>query len=157
MVRRTALIAAAAVSAAAIAPASASAQQVAPDVTKLKVTPAAFKPLATGGPVVLSGGTVVSFEILNGANVAFSVKQEKTGKRAGGKCVAGKAKTKKGRCTRTTDVPGGFTLVGISGPNEFRFSGRIADKALAPGKYRLVAKAEGTAARSSFARFSVIK
>ena len=52
--------------------------------------------------------------------------------------------------SRTAAVPGGFKLIGISGPNEFRFSGRIGDKTLAPGSYRLVAKAQGTAGRSSY-------
>ena len=54
-------------------------------------------------------------------------------------------------------MPGGFTFVGISGSNEFRLSGRINGKPMAPGVYRLVAKAEGTAARSSYTRFKIFK
>lgn len=157
MTLRTSL-AAGALAAAVLVPASASAQKVAPDIKKLKVTPAAFKALATGGPVVLSGGALVSFEIADSVDIGFTVKQEKTGKRSGGKCVAGKAKSKAATCTRTVDVPGGFTLVGIPGQNEFRFSGRLGDKKLAPGRYRLVGKsAEGTAARSSYTRFKIVK
>jgi len=156
MLRRTSLLVAA-LAATAIAPAVASAERVAPDVKKLKVQPAAFTPLATGAPVVVGGGALVTFTIFDGANVDFSVKAEKTGKRSGSKCIAGKAKTKKKACTRTTDVPGGFTFIGISGDNEFRFSGRMADKTLAPGIYRLVAKAQGTAGRSSYTRFKILK
>jgi hypothetical protein len=157
MAIRTSL-AAAALAAVALVPASASAQKVAPDIKDLKVTPVAFKALATGGPVVLSGGALVSYEIADSVDVRFTVKQEKTGKRSGGKCVAGKPKSKPATCTRTVDVPGGFTIVGIPGMNEFRFSGRISDKKLAPGRYRLVGKsAEGTAARSSYTRFKIVK
>ncbi len=157
MLRRFPLLVAA-LAATAIVPATASAQKAAPDVKKLKVQPAAFSPLPTGGPVVFNGGALVTFQIFDGADVYFTFKRETTGKRAGGKCVAGKAKAKKKACTITTDVPGGsFTFVGISGSNEFRLSGRLNDKPLAPGIYRLVAKAEGTAARSSFTRFKILK
>ena len=156
MISRNSLLAAGVIAAAAIAPVSAaSAAQVAPDVTKLAVTPTTFKALPTGNSVVLSGGGLVTFSILNGAHVNFSVKTEKAGKKVGGKCVAGKAKTKKGACIRTAAVPGGFELIGISGPNEFNFSGRIADKTLAPGSYRLLAKAQGTAGRTSYTSFKI--
>lgn len=157
MAIRTSL-AAGALAVAALVPASASAQKVAPDIKKLKVTPAAFKALATGGPVVLSGGALVSFEITDSVDVRFTFRQEKTGKRSGGKCVAGKPKSKAATCTRTVEVPGGFTIVGIPGQNEFRFSGRVSDKRLTPGRYRLVGKStEGTAARSSYTRFKIVK
>jgi hypothetical protein len=156
MLRRTSLIVAA-LAATAIVPAAASAQKVAPDVKKLKVTPNAFSPLPTGNTVVFSGGALVTFQIFDGADVYFSFKKETTGKRSGGKCVKGKAKAKKKQCTITADVPGGFTFIGISGSNEFRLSGRLNDKPMAPGIYRLVAKAEGTAARSSYTRFKILK
>lgn len=158
MISRNFLLAAAVAAVAVIAPVSAaSAAQVAPDVEKLAVTPTSFKALPTGNSVVLSGGALVTFTILNGAHVNFSVKTEKAGKKVGGKCVAGKAKTKKGTCTRTAAVPGGFELIGISGKNEFNFSGRIGDKTLAPGSYRLVAKAQGTAGRTSYTSFKIKK
>lgn len=147
----------AALAATALVPASASAAKVAPDVKQLKVTPAAFKALPAGGPVVTSGGALVTFQLFSGADVYFTFKSERNGRRSGGKCVAGKAKTKKAACKRTVAIPGGFTFVGITGPNELRLSGRLGDKALAPGTYRVVAKAEGTAPRSSYARFKIIK
>jgi len=158
MISRNTLLAAGVAAAAALVPVSAaSAAQVAPDVKKLKVTPTVFKALPAGNSVVLSGGALVTFEILNGAHVNFSVRSEKPGKRVNGKCVAGKAKTKKRACIRTAAVPGGFELIGISGPNEFNFSGRIGDKALTPGSYRLVAKAQGTAGRTSYTQFKIRK
>lgn len=156
MIFRSSLLAAA-LAATALVPAAASAEKVAPDVKKLAITPAALAPTPSGGPVTVSGGARVTFQLLDGADVSFSVKSELKGKRAGKTCVAGKPKTKKGACVRTVDVPGGWLFVGITGPNEFQFSGRLADKPLAPGLYRLVAKAEGTAARSSFTRFRILK
>ena len=70
----------------------------------------------------------------------------------------GQGEDKKARPARARiALPGGFKLIGISGDNEFRFSGRLAGKTLAPGRYRLIAKAEGTAARSSFVRFKITK
>ncbi len=157
MISRHSLLAAGVVAAVLVPASAASAAQVAPDVKQLKVTPSTFKALPTGSTVVLSGGALVTFNILNGAHVDFSFRSEKPGKRVGGKCIAGKAKTKKRSCTRTAAVPGGFELIGISGPNEFNFSGRLADKKLAPGRYRLLAKAQGTAGRTSYTRFKIRK
>jgi hypothetical protein len=140
-----------------ISASTASAARVAPDVTKLAIAPTSFKALATGNAIVQTGGAAVTFNIADGAYVDFSVKTEKTGKRAGGKCVAGKAKKKSSACTYTVAVPGDFKLIGISGDNSLQFSGRLAGNKLAPGRYRLIAKAEGTAARSSFVRFKITK
>ena len=43
------------------------------------------------------------------------------------------------KCTRRTTLPGSFTVTGNPGANSFRFTGRLADKRLKPGSYRLVA------------------
>ncbi len=100
-------------------------------------------------------------QIFDGADVDFVVKKEKTGKRVNGKCVAGKGRRPRRQVERLhedVDVPGGFfKFIVISGSNEFRFSGRVADKPLPRAIYRLVAKAEGTAARSSYTRFKILK
>ena len=157
MISRKSLLAAGVLAAVLVPVSAASAEKVAPDVTKLQVAPVKFKALATGNSVVLTGGALVSFNIIDGAYVDFAVKAEKAGKRVGGTCVVGKAKTKKGACVRTVAIPGGFKLIGISGDNEFNFSGRVGDTTLAPGAYRLIAKAEGTAARSSFVSFKITK
>lgn len=157
MALRTSLTAALLALAALPAAAHAGIPTIAPDVTKLTVTPAKFKALTTGGPVVQAGGAKVTFTTVDSTNVNFTVKAEKPGKRAGSSCVAGKPKKKGKACVRTVDVPGGFKLITLSGPNEFQFSGRIGTTPLAPGAYRLVAKADGQAARSSYARFTILK
>ena len=145
------------------AAAGAQVQEVAPDVAGLTIKPAKFKAAKTGPVVVTKGGALVSFSLNGGANVTFSLKSDVAGHKAGAKCVAGKpSKAKKQKaCSIVKDVKGTFTFPGISGPNELRISGRWGtfDTAatLKPGTYRLVAKAQGLAARSSFARFTILK
>lgn len=161
--RRLILIVLSALGLVAALPAAAGAQvqEVAPDIKDLKVTPVKFKALATGPAVVTKGGGKVTFSLNGGANVTFSLKSETAGHKAGSKCVAGKPKTKKQKaCSITKDIPGTFLFPGISGDNELRIAGRwgVGEvKTLKPGTYRLGAKAQGLAARSSFARFTIIK
>ena len=130
---------------------------VAPDVRNLEVKPASFKALATGGPVSLKGGGLVAFDLRDGAQVTFTFRSVKSGRREGGKCKPGTAKSVKKRCEILGPVPGTMLYVAFSGHNEFRFSGRLDTGQLKPGSYRLVAKAAGTAARSSFTTFKIIK
>ena len=99
----------------------------------------------------------MTFNILNGAHVNFSVKTEKAGKRSAASASPARPRPRRSRAPARAAVPGDFELIGISGPNEFHFSGRIADKTLAPGSYRLVAKAQGTAGRTSYMRFKITK
>ena len=137
--------------------ASAQVPQVAPDVEQLKFKPAAFKALATGPSVVAEKGSLVTFRLDNAAKVTFTFRKVTSGRREGRKCRPGKAKSKAKRCEIVKTIPGQMILIGISGDNEFRFSGRIDNAALKPGTYRLVGKAEGTAARSAFTTFKIIK
>jgi hypothetical protein len=154
--RRT-LIATALITAGLVAPALAQVPQIAPDVTKLAVRPKAFKALPSGGPVAAKGGALITFTLLTGANVDFRVSALKPGKRGATGCVPGTPKTAKQRCTRSIRIPGGFKLIAIPGDNELRFSGRIGNAALKPGSYRLIAKAEGQAARSFSTTFKIVK
>ena len=132
--------------------ATAQIQQVAPDVEKLT-----FKPLASGPSVVAKGGSRVTFHLDNAARVTFTFRKVASGRREGGKCKPGKAKSKAKRCQIVKTIPGQLLFQGISGDNEFRFSGRVGTAALSVGTYRLVGKAEGTAARSSYTTFKIIK
>ncbi len=131
--------------------------QVAPDVKNLVVTPIAFKALPDGPPVVSKGGGLVAFDLRDGARVTFTFRSVKYGKRVGGVCKPGKATKKQKRCEILGAVPGTMLYVAFSGHNEFRFSGRPEGQPLKPGTYRLVAKAVGTAARSSSTIFKILK
>ena len=155
--KRVSLIAVLAVLLFGASAASAQIQQVAPDVEQMTFKPVAFKALTSGPSVVTSGGALVTFHLDNAARVTFTFRKVTTGRRVGGKCRPGKAKSKTKRCQLVTTIPGQLLFVGISGDNEFRFSGRVENAALKPGTYRLVGKADGTAARSSYTTFKIIK
>jgi len=154
---RRAFAAAALIAAAMAAPALAQIPQIAPDVTNLAITPKAFKAARSGGPVAAKGGALITFKLDSGANVDFRVSALKPGRRGAAGCVKGTPKTKRQACTRRVPIPGGFTLIGISGSNEIRFSGRIGAAALKPDAYLLIAKAEGQAARSFSTPFKIVK
>jgi hypothetical protein len=126
-------------------------------VEQLKFKPVAFKALASGPTVVTSKGSLVTFRLDNAARVTFTFRKVTAGHRSGGKCRPGKTKSKSKRCEIVKTIPGQFLFLGISGDNEFRFSGRLEGAALKAGTYRLVGKAEGTAARSSYTTFKIIK
>ena len=130
---------------------------VAPDVRNLEVTPQSFKAAKEGPPVVQKGGGLVEFDLRDGARITFTLRTVKSGKREGGKCKPGKAKTTKKRCDLLGTVPGTMLYEALTGHNEFRFSGRFDNTTLKPGTYRLVAKAAGTAPRSSFTTFKIVK
>lgn len=108
-----------------------------PQLTKLSITPRAFKALAKGDATTEKGGGVVSFDLDASVDVAL------TFKRALGK--------------RYVPVPGQIRLVGISDRNVLRISGRINGKALKPGLYRIVARPIAENAKAAFRGFHIIR
>ena len=142
----------------ALAPAAA-AQQVAPDVRNLEIAPKSFKALERGRPRRRSrAAALVEFDLRDGAQVTFTFRSVKSGRREGGKCKPGKAKSAKKRCEIVTTVPGHDALRRDSPATTSSASrGASTTATLKPGTYRLVAKAAGTAARSSFTTFKIIK
>lgn len=61
-------------------------------------------------------------------------------------------------CTRHRTLRGGFTHRGATGNNTFNFSGRLRNRRLAPGRYRLQAiatAAAGNASRPQRSRFQI--
>ena len=126
-------------------------------LTSLSVTPKFFRPRATGGAIVSKSkkkpkrGANVGFTLTGAAAVQFAVERKLPGRRVGGKCLKQtRANGGKKKCTRYRKLKGGFTDQGAAGENSFGFSGRIAGKALKPGRYRLVASAAGSVKRASF-------
>jgi streptogramin lyase len=107
-------------------------------LTRLRLSPSRFRPASRGGSIGTlrqrrARGTVVSFRLDRRASVRFSARR----------CL-------NRRCTRQRLV-GGFTRSSPAGANRFRFTGRIAGRRLARGRYRLVATPSGgTARRASF-------
>jgi hypothetical protein len=106
-------------------------------------------------------GTVVTYKLDRPATVRFTVERPSKG-RAGkkGKCDKPTTKNKKKKaCTRWTAVKGSFARTGVVGVNRFRFTGRMAGKKLAPGRYRLAATptASGHKGATVTVAFTIIK
>ena len=127
----------------------------------LSLAPSAFVPANVGG-AVLSGArkkppvtTRVAYSISASAAVAFSVERRTTGRRVGRKCVKRtKANASKKRCPLYRKVRGGFSVNSATGSNHFVFTGRIGNKALSPGRYRLSGSAGGV---TKTAKFRILK
>jgi hypothetical protein len=132
---------------------------VTPAVSKLRVSPQAFKPAASGASIAAAGGALVSYRLNEAAAVRFRVERRVTGRRVKGKCVrVRRSNRKRKHCSRYVGVKGSFTHTGKVGANAFGFTGRLRGKKLKPGRYRLVANprdAAGNTGPAVRARFRV--
>jgi hypothetical protein len=93
--------------------------------------------------------------------VAFTVGRLLPGVRKGKRCVTPHRKKPKGkkpkRCTRVKTI-GSFSRTSVAGVNTFHFTGRVKNKALVPGKYRLTATPQGAAAANVLSRrFTIVR
>lgn len=102
--------------------------------------------------------STVSYRLSEAAKVSFLVESVTKGRKVGRKCRKKSHKNRKrNRCTLIRTLRGSFAHKGQAGTNSFRFTGRIAGRALKYGNYRLVASPRdladnrGEAFRSSFA------
>jgi PKD repeat protein len=124
----------------------------APLMVRLGVSPSAFQPLPRG-PSIPTGrrrGTTLRYTLDEPATVRFTVERRTTGRRVGRRCVRQTARNRKRRrCTRFAAVRGSFTHVGTVGANRLRFSGRLRNRPLSRGSYRLVARATDAAGNRS--------
>jgi hypothetical protein len=124
----------------------------------LSLAPSTFTPVNTGEAIFSATkkakapiGTTVTFSLSAAATTEFSVEHKTTGRRAGKKCVKRtRTNISHKKCAIVKPVSGSFTDSGATGLNRFKFSGRIGNRALAPGRYELVASAGGVK-RASFA------
>jgi CSLREA domain-containing protein len=127
----------------------------APRLSALKISPKRFraKKFRATKP-----GTRVTFTLDRAASVRFTVVRQLKGRRSGNRCVAPRPGNR-GRksCTRTVTVRGSFTRAGSAGASSFRFLGRLANRRLAPGRYRLRAtpSADGASGATGSAGFTV--
>jgi hypothetical protein len=130
--------------------------------TGLAIAPGAFRALA-GGPsvrpaAVKKAGAKVSFRLNFASPVLFTVERAKlvpgrtVDSSAGKVCDAiTPSNRSKPPCKRPVVLKGSFDVNGKAGANRFRFTGRLAKRALKPGRYRLVATtADGAVARAPF-------
>jgi hypothetical protein len=122
-----------------------------PLLFSLRVTPSAFNPTRSGPSVVRSSrrGATVSFHLDEQATVTFTVQHSVHGSRIKGRCRVAAHAAARPPCTIWRTVEGSFHVHGKPGLNRLRFSGRLNHHALAPGRYRLVARARDSAGRMS--------
>jgi hypothetical protein len=135
-------------------PAAAPASQP-PDTTKpvlsaLSLAPSRFAAARKGASVITQGRSTVTYALSEPAAVTFSVERASTGRRAGGRCVDAK-RSQRGtsRCTRYRTLTARFTQRASTGTSSFGFSGRLRNRTLAAGRYRLEAIATDAAANRS--------
>ncbi len=114
-------------------------------ISGLTVSPAAFRAASRGAAIArrrASTGTTVSYNDSQAGIAAFTVLRQQSGiVRAKRGCVKPPRATHKARgkhCTRYLRL-GSFIHIDRSGPNRFRFTGRMAGRALRPGRYLLQA------------------
>ena len=136
---------------------------IAPGVSGLRVSPAAFRAARSGPattPPRAGRGTRVSYALNVAASLRFGVERASSGRRAGGRCaVARSANRGRPRCTRYVRGAGRFARDRAAGRDRFTFTGRVAGRTLAPGRYRLVVvpTAAGLDGATARARFSILQ
>jgi hypothetical protein len=133
--------------------------EVAPVLGSLLLSPTAFE-AANIGPALISAavGTSIIYELSEPSRAIFTVQRPAKGFRKGGKCVAKRPAGKARRCTRYRTV-GSFSHDGNAGLNRVRFTGRLKNKPLKLGKYRVQAVARdpaGNASKPKSKRFRII-
>jgi hypothetical protein len=111
-------------------------------ISKLKLKPRTFRAARSGATVARRRppiGTRVSYRLSVDATVAFRFERAKKGRKRGAKCRKPGRPPRGRRCTRYVRVRGAFKVGGTAGSNSFRFTGRVGDRRLARGRYRLIA------------------
>jgi hypothetical protein len=131
-----------------------------PAVSKLRVKPRTFRAARSGGSVARKRppvGATVSYTVSVDATVAFKAERALKGRRRGGRCRKPGRPARGRRCTRYVRVRRGFSVGATAGANSFKFTGRLTNRRLAKGRYRLVAtpSAGGKAGKAARARFRI--
>lgn len=134
-------------------PGTPTATELAPAISKFKVTPNAFR-RGTRLPALTTArtGSQLRFTLSKPATVRFTFAQGAVGRRVGSSCVKRtRQNAKRKRCVYHTPVRGSFSVkANAAGDQRVRFQGRIsARQALRSGRYRVTAQATGTDGRTS--------
>lgn len=126
-----------------------------PKITALALAPSAFRAMKAGGPLVAKrvkgAGSQLTFTASAATAVSFAVERKLPGRRLGGRCAARTAANRaKPACTRFLSLGQPFAAFATAGANTLFYSGRLGNKPLAAGGYRLNARVDGETL-SSFA------
>jgi lysophospholipase L1-like esterase len=134
---------------------------VAPVIDALALRPRRFVAARRGRSIAARPGARASFSLTEGAIVRFRVKRAARGRRVAGLCVAPTDRNRESRrCTRYVPMLGAFRYRGHPGLNAFRFTGRLAGRALRPRRYELVGRAvdlAGNVSLPAVTRFRIVR
>jgi hypothetical protein len=126
-------------------------------------SPKAFRAAPHGGSTSAASarfGAEVTYTLNEAGPVRFTILRALPGRALpSGRCAKPTHTKRRGaRCTRYVSVPESFELSGNAGDNHFRFTGRLDEHRLPPGRYELVASPEtGTSSsRSAAATFQIV-
>ncbi len=120
---------------------------LAPLLSRLTVGPAKFV-AAPSGPSAAAKktGTRIKYSVSEGGTTTFTVAKATPGVKSGGHCVKPTKRNRhRRRCTRYVTQRGSFDHADSPGANSLRFTGRLRNRKLKPGRYRLIATPTDTA------------
>jgi hypothetical protein len=93
-----------------------------------------------------TGGSRFSYRVTEPATVTLRVQRVASGRIEAGRCSAPSIQNQgQPTCRRHVPLSGSIVRSARSGDNSLRFNGRIAGQKLAPGGYRIVARARDEA------------
>jgi hypothetical protein len=135
---------------------------VPPRLSSFRLSPTTFRAAARGGSLGArtATGTTARFRLTQAATVTFRVQRAARGRLVGGRCVAPRPSNRGRRaCVRYVTLRGSFSARGKAGANVLRFTGRLRNRRLAAGRYRLVAQAANSLGRSATraVRFRIVR
>jgi hypothetical protein len=124
--------------------------ETSPVISALKLSPSSFE-AANTGPALIAAvvGTRLSYALSEAGTTTFTVERARPGFRRGHRCVKRRPAGRARRCTRYVRMKGKLTHVGAAGTNSVRFMGRLRNRRLHSGRYRLVAVATDAAGNRS--------
>ncbi|MEA2440929.1 MAG: large repetitive protein [Thermoleophilaceae bacterium] len=120
--------------------------------------PAEFRAAPSGASVAAARrrarvGAVVRYRLSEPARLTLTVERRAAGRKVGKRCrKPSRGNRTRKRCTRWVRERGSFTHAGVAGQNRFKFTGRLRNRKLKPGSYRLVAVATDSAGNRSPAK-----
>jgi hypothetical protein len=130
-----------------------------PDLNSLHLSPRSFKSARKGGSVTVTAtGTMIEYLASRPATTTFTVARAAAGRRRGSRCLPPRRRRGGRKCTRWVGVRGSFSHAAGAGANRFGFSGRIGNRALRRGRYKLSAQARNAAnvtGQADAARFHI--
>jgi hypothetical protein len=127
------------------------------ELTALAIAPGRFRAAGSGPTIARRSarrGATVSYVLTGSAAMKFELDRIVRGRLKNGTCGPAARRHRHARraCKLYKPLGGALRLSGVKGANQFRFSGRWAERRLKPGRYRLRALAAGAAGAKATAK-----